>query len=199
VKTLNTFNSVLTLSLRALLDENPALIRKSISELEKLKEQNEKFNSKVIKLVKKMDKGNLETGRLYVLAFGLMQDIYQSVQLINTIISNHIVNHHNPPKKKYSEIINELNKSIENYAEVVSKRIESGKSNLGEMTQRHEELQAIINKTLDNLVNDLQKDEIGNRMGMLLTRTFLELRDITNSLHRIHELYQNHESLNTNN
>ena len=198
-QTLKSIKQVTGDTLRSLLDENPAMVRKSISELENLKRQNEKFDSKVIKLVRKMDKGNLDTGRLYIMVFDLMQDLYQSAQLVNEIIATHIINHHNPPKKRYAEVLSELDKEINAYLNLVIERIETGKSNVVELKDRHTRIIASINKSLDNLVSDIQKDEIGNRQGMLMTRILLELRDIVNCGDKLHELYLNHEILSAKN
>jgi hypothetical protein len=197
-KTIKGVQTVTSLSILALLNENPSIIRKSIGELERLKVQNEKFDSKVIKLVRKMEKGNLTTGRLYILVFDIIQDLYQSVQLINEIIATHIINHHNSPKKRYSEILADLDKNLNEYLEMVTQRIESGKSNLVEIKDKHQTLINHLNKALDQLVADVQKDDIGNRMGMLLTKLFLELKDIVNCVDRLHEVYQNHEILSPN-
>jgi phosphate/sulfate permease len=192
-KTLKTVKMVTSHSLKALLDENPAVVRKSIGELEKLRQQNEKFDSKVIKLVRKMEKGNLATGRLYISVFDLMQDLYQSVQLINEVISNHIINHHNPPKKKYAELIMEIEKNIADFMEIVILRIETGKLSGNEVSERSEKIIAFINKSLDNLITDVQKDDIGNRMGLLQTRLLLELRDIVNCVQSLYKVYQEHD------
>jgi phosphate/sulfate permease len=194
-KTLKTIQSAISLSINALLNENPSAVRKSLVEIQKLKLQNEKFNSKVIKLVGKMEKGNLSTGRLYILVFDMMQDLYQSVQLINEIITTHISNHHNTPKKKYAELLSDFDKGLREYMDMVELRIETGKSNIIEIKDRNEKLITTISKSLDNLVNDIQKDDVGNRMGLLLTRLLLELKDIVTSVDRLHELYQNHDIL----
>lgn len=198
-KTLKAIKQVTSDTLKSLLNENPSIVKKSIGELENLKRQNEKFDSKVIKLVRKMDKGNLTTGRLYIMVFDLMQDLYQSAQLVNDIIATHIINHHNPPKKRYVELLGELDKEITSYLDLVIDRIETGKSNVVEMKERHDRITLNINQALDNLVTDIQKDEIGNRQGMLLTRILLELKDVVICGEKLHELYQNHEILSVKN
>jgi hypothetical protein len=68
-----------------------------------------------------------------------------------------------------------------------------------EIKDRHEKLMNQINRSLDNLVADIQKDDIGNRVGMLLTRLFLELKDIVNCVDKLHDLYQNHDILSSKN
>jgi hypothetical protein len=191
-QTLKTINQVIVQSLRALLKEDENLLRKSRNELEKLRTQNEKFDSKIIKYVRKMDKGNLLTGRLYILVFDLMQDLYQSARLVNEVVMAHVVNHHSPPKKKYAEWMVTLERGISDYSIKISEHISSG---TGVNVATHEEQKRLIqflNKSLDELVIDIQKDDLGNRMGLLQTRVLLELRDIVVELGELHAVYDEH-------
>jgi phosphopantetheine adenylyltransferase len=191
-KTLKTIRQVLVQSLRALLDEDQRTLRKSKDELDKLKIQTEKFDSKIIKFVKKIEKGNILTGRLYILVFDLMQDLYQSVHLINELIMIHVENHHAPPKKKYSELTSTLERTVGDYATKISEHIAAGKGTTVLLQEEQKKLLAHINKSLDDLVTDIQKDDIGNRMGLLQTRVLLELRDIVTVLDQLHVIYNNH-------
>ncbi|MBK7652736.1 MAG: hypothetical protein IPJ20_21045 [Flammeovirgaceae bacterium] len=53
---MKTIREVVIQSLRALLNEDQGILHKSKDELEKLKVQTEKFDSKIIKLVRKIEK-----------------------------------------------------------------------------------------------------------------------------------------------
>ena len=125
IHALHTFQRVISKSLNALLTEDAESLRNAHNELEKLKNQNEKFDSKIIKYVRKMEQGNLLTGRLYIRVFDLMQDLYQSTRLINDVIMSHVVNHHSPPKKKYAELTFELEKQFIAYTKAIVKSIEA--------------------------------------------------------------------------
>jgi phosphate/sulfate permease len=189
---LKTINQVIVQSLRALLKEDEGLLRKSGNELEKLRIQNEKFDSKIIKYVRKMEKGNLLTGRLYILVFNLMQDLYQSSRLVNEVIMTHIVNHHSPPKKKYAEWMVNLERGISDYTIKISEHIASGTGVNAASQEEQKRLTQFLNKSLDELVLDIQKDDLGNRMGLLLTRVLLEMRDIVVELGELHAVYDEH-------
>ncbi len=191
-QTLKTINQVIVQSLRALLKEDENLLRKSRNELEKLRTQNEKFDSKIIKYVRKMDKGNLLTGRLYILVFDLMQDLYQSARLVNEVVMAHVVNHHSPPKKKYAEWMVTLERGISDYAIKISEHIASGTGVNAATQEEQNRLIQFLNKSLDELVIDIQKDDLGNRMGLLQTRVLLELRDIVVELGELHAVYDEH-------
>jgi len=186
---LKTIKQVVTQSLRALQKEDPDMLRKTRNELEKLKVQNEKFDSKIIKYVRKMEKGNMLTGRLYILVFDLMQDLYQSALLVNEVIMVHVVNHHAPPKKKYAELMATLERDLGSYATKLSDHIASNALNNPSLIEDQKKLILVINKALDDLVVDIQKDDLGNRMGLLQTRLLLELRDIVTELGDLHLVY----------
>ncbi|MEQ9414884.1 MAG: inorganic phosphate transporter, partial [Cyclobacteriaceae bacterium] len=83
VKNLKTVMKVSTLSIKSLITENKDALVKSRKEIQKLRTQNEKLHNKIIKYVKKIEKGNVAAGRLYILVFDLVQDLYQSAHLLN--------------------------------------------------------------------------------------------------------------------
>jgi len=194
-KTLKIVQLAATHSIKALMSENPEVLKKSRNELAKLKEQNDKVDTKIIKLVRKMNKGNMPTGRLYILMFDKMQDLYQSVQLVSDIIFTHVTNHHSAPKKKYGELMNTLEKSTSEYIGLVTQSIETGKAITPELEGKYNALISLLNQSLDNLIVDVQKDDIGNRMGLLQTRLLLEFKDIVECIHRLPLLYQELDAL----
>jgi len=194
VKALKTVQLTVVHSLKALMNENPDILNKSRGELKKLKEQNEKVDTKIIKLVRKMNKGNLPTGRLYILVFDKMQDLNQSVQLVSDIIFTHVSNHHSAPKRKYAELMITLEKLSSDYIGSVAQYIETGRAVNTELENKYNTLIELLNQSLDNLIIDVQKDEIGNRMGLLQTRLLLEFKDIIECVHHLPALYQELDS-----
>ena len=190
IKNLRTVRKVTLHSILSLVKEDANALTKSGKEIKKLKEQNEKLHSKLIKYVQKMEKGNLPAGRLYILVFDLMQDIYQSAQLVNEVCSFHVINHHSPPPKKYQKVFSELEKDLESYIDLAVNSIEKlTVENDTLILEKHNKLIDQINVAIDMLIIDIQKNEIGNRLGLLQTRIFLELKDIISVVHRVHTLY----------
>lgn len=193
--TLKVIRQVISESLHALLTEDAEILRKSHNDLEKLRVQNEKFDAKLIKLVRKMEKGNLITGRLYILVFDLMQDLYQSARLVNEVIMAHVVNHHSPPKKKYAEIIQQIDHDLTLFTNKVSENIGTTSATHSGILEEQKRIIQHLTKTLDELVIDIQKDDVGNRMGLLQTRLLLELRDIIVELGELHAIYDEHRPI----
>lgn len=193
--TLKVIRQVISESLHALLTEDAEILRKSHNDLEKLRVQNEKFDSKLIKLVRKMEKGNLLTGRLYILVFDLMQDLYQSARLVNEVIMAHVVNHHSPPKKKYAEVIQQIDRDLTLFTNKVSENIGTTSATHSGLLDEQKRIIQYLTKTLDELVIDIQKDDVGNRMGLLQTRLLLELRDIVVELGELHAIYDEHRPI----
>ncbi len=189
-KNLKVVRKAILTSIKSLLSENRDNLDKSKKEIEKLKGQNEKLHGKLIKYVRKMNKGNLAAGRLYIMVFDLMQDLYQSVQLIGQVSYDHVINHLSPPRKKYAEIFSEIEKELSDYLEKVAESVSHlSFSNATLMEDRQTRLIAFINKSMDELIRDIQKNDVGNRLGLLQTRLFLEIKDIIAIAHRIYILY----------
>ncbi len=177
-------------SIKSLLTENRTSLDKSKNEIQKLKIQNEKLHGKLIKYVRKMNKGNLAAGRLYIMVFDLMQDLYQSVQLVSEVSFDHVSNHLTPPKKKYAEIFTEIEKELGDYLDKVSESVHQlSFQNAAQVEESQAKLIAFINSSIDELIRDIQKDSVGNRMGLLQTRIFLEMKDIISIAHRVYVLY----------
>ncbi|MCB0491437.1 MAG: inorganic phosphate transporter [Cyclobacteriaceae bacterium] len=190
VKNLKTVMKVSTLSIKSLITENKEALVKSRKEIQKLRAQNEKLHNKIIKYVKKIEKGNVAAGRLYILVFDLVQDLYQSAHLLNETCANHVINLHSPPKKKYIQVFNDLMKDLGTFINLSADSIEHLKfENHDDLENQKNKLLSTINKKLDAMIVDIQGDELGNRMAFLQTRILLETKDIVAVVHRMYQLY----------
>lgn len=195
IKNLKGVKKIIITSLQSLLKEDRDSLGKTGKEIEKLNSQNEKLHSKLIKYIQRMEKGNLAAGRLYILVFDLMQDLYQSTELINRVCSNHIENHHSPPSKKYATVFSELNKELNSYVESVSSSLDDlSLESASSIKEKHDTLVVFINSAIDTLIIDIQKDFIGNRQGLLQTRLLLESRDVVETVHRVYTVYHEFHS-----
>lgn len=190
VKNLKTVMKVSTLSIKSLITENKEALVKSRKEIKKLRTQNEKLHNKIIKYVKKIEKGNVAAGRLYILVFDHVQDLYQSAHLLNETCANHIINLHSPPKKKYIQVFNDLMKDLGTFINMSADAIEHLKfENHDDLENQKNKLLLTINKKLDTMIVDIQSDDLGNRMAFLQTRILLETKDIVAVVHRMYQLY----------
>ncbi len=190
VKNLKTVLKVSSFSIKSLITENKDALVKSRKEIQKLRSQNEKLHNKIIKYVKKIEKGNVAAGRLYILVFDLVQDLYQSAHLLNESCANHVINLHSPPKKKYAQVFNELMKELSSLIHMSADSIEQLTFSKHDQIEMHKnKLLHFINKNLDEMIVDIQGDELGNRMAFLQTRILLETKDIVAVVHRMYLLY----------
>lgn len=190
VKNLKTVLKVSVFSIKSLINENKEALVKSRKEINKLRSQNEKLHDKIIKYVKKIEKGNVAAGRLYILVFDLAQDLYQSAHLLNEICANHVINLHSPPKKKYINAFNDLMKDLTTFINQSADDIENLRfDHHDELENLKNKLLQTINKKLDVMVTDIQNDDLGNRMAFLQTRILLETKDIVAVVHRMYQLY----------
>jgi len=190
VKNLKTVMKVSIFSIKSLINENKEALVKSRKEIHKLQAQNEKLHNKIIKYVKKIEKGNVAAGRLYILVFDLVQDLYQSAQLLNEICANHVINLHSPPKRKYILAFDNLMKDLGIFISLSADSIEHLRFDKhDELEIQKDKLLLTIYKKLDIMVIDIQNDDLGNRMAFLQTRILLETKDIVAVVHRMYMLY----------
>ncbi len=190
VKNLKTVLKVSTFSIKSLLSEDKEALVKSRKEINKLKAQNEKLHNKIIKYVKKIERGRVAAGRLYILVFDLVQDLYQSAFLLNETCADHVINLHAPPRKKYVLMLNDLTKDLSLFIQITAESIEhlNFENHMQIETQKNKILH-IINKKLDDQIVDIQSEELGNRIALLQTRILLETKDIVAVVHRMYLLY----------
>ncbi len=190
VKNLKTVMKVSSFSIKSLIIENKEALVKSRKEIQKLRAQNEKLHNKIIKYVKKIEKGNVAAGRLYILVFDLVQDLYQSAYLLNETCASHVINLHSPPKKKYIQTFNDLMKELGIFINISADSIEHLNFDKHDYLENQKNrLLLTINKKLDEMIVDIQADDLGNRMALLQTRILLETKDIVAVVHRMYHLY----------
>ena len=190
VKNLRLAGKVYSTSIDALAKEKKNAISKSLEKIQQLREQNSKLQNKIIKYVRKMPKGNLPASRLYILMFDHMQDLYQSVQLISESCIDHLSNFHSQPSKEFLKASEEIEKGLTVYINLVTDGIAaSSYKNSDTLAEKHDTLSNLIHKTIDRVIAEIQRGEVGNRIGLLQTKILLETKDILATIHHMYMLY----------
>jgi phosphate/sulfate permease len=193
VKNLKLANKVYSTSMDALAKEKKNAIEKSLEKIQQLRLQNNKIQNKIIKYVRKMPKQNLAASRLYILMFDYMQDLYQSVQLISESCIDHLSNFHSQPSKEYLKTSDEIEKALSAYIAEVGEAIATSVfKNNDWITDQHAALFALLDKTVDREITEIQKGEVGNRIGLLQMKLLLETKDILSTIQRMYALYHDY-------
>jgi phosphate/sulfate permease len=190
VKNLKLAVKVYSTCVDALEKEKKNAITIALEKIQQLHIQNTKIQHKIIKYVRKMPNGNLPASRLYILMFDHMQDLYQSVQLISESCVDHLNNFHSQPSKEFLKVVNDIDRQLTSYAKKISDGI--GASNFKEATaiqSQRDAIISIITQTVDMGIVEIQKGDVGNRIGMLQMKLLLETKDMINTLHSMYTLY----------
>lgn len=190
-KNLKTVRKVTALSIMSLIGENKDVLVRSKQEIVKLREQNDKLQSKIIKYVKRMEKGHLSAARLYVLVFDLMQDVYQSSELLSEACTKHVINHHPLPDRAYLDILIELERKMTRFIDGVIDCI--GKQdfeNYSTLIESGNKILEFINKELDGQINEMQDSDVSTRMGLLKIKLLLESKDIITAIAKVLTTYR---------
>lgn len=193
VKNLRLANKVYSNSIDALAKERKSTIDKSLEKIQQLRLQNSKVQNKIIKYVRKMPKRNLAASRLYILMFDYMQDLYQSIQLVNESCIDHLSNFHSQPSRDYLKASNDIEKALSIYITLVADGIATSIfKNSDTITEQYNTLYAIINRSIDNVIVEIQKEDVGNRIGQLQMKLLLEARDILTTIRNMYLLYHDY-------
>jgi phosphate/sulfate permease len=193
VKNLKMGIKVYSTCIEALTKEKKNALEEALEKIQQLRAQSVKNQHKILKYVRKMPNNNLAASRLYILMFDYMQDLYQSVQLISESSVDHLSNFHSQPSKEFLKISNGVENSLTQYAKKITDGI--GSSNYKEAASikfLHDGINATITKSIDLGIVEIQKGEVGNRIGMLQMKLLLETKDMVNTLQSIYALYQDY-------
>ncbi len=193
VKNLKLASKVFSANVEALTKEKETTITKSLEKMLQLRQQNIKVQSKFIKYVRKMPKDNLPASRLYILMFDHMQDLYQSVQLISESSIDHLSNFHSQPSKDYLKKLDDLEKRLSEYVGFVCEDIGSATfKNSEKVKEFHLSLISRVNMSIDREIEEIQKGEVGNRIGQLQMKLLLETKDIIGVVQDMYALYHDY-------
>ena len=193
VKNLKLASKVYSANVEALTKEKEVTITKSLDKMQQLRQQNIKVQSKIIKYVRKMPKDNLPASRLYILMFDHMQDLYQSVQLISESTIDHLSNFHSQPSKDYLKKLDELEKRLSEYVGFVCEDIGSATfKNHEKVKEFNLSLISRVNMSIDREIEEIQKGEVGNRIGQLQMKLLLETKDIIAVVQDMYMLYHDY-------
>ena len=122
-----------------------------------------------------------------------MQDLYQSVQLISESCVDHLRNFHTQPSKEYIKATNVIEKKLSNYFTIVCEDIASSAfKNYAFEKEQHDALLSLISKSIDNEIKEIQKGEVGNRIGLLQMKLLLETKDLLLTVHSMYLLYHDY-------
>lgn len=190
VKNLNQIMKVYSTSVESLAKEKSKAVEKSMQRIKELREKNEKIQHKIIKYVKKMPRQNLRASRLYILMFDYTQDLYQSILLISESCTVHLKNFHSTPSRRYMQQLHDVEKGLTNFASKVCKDIGTSHfDHADSIKEMHQHWTAQIEASIDDQITAIQRDNVGNRIGLLQMRLLLESKDLLNTIYDIYNLY----------
>lgn len=187
---LETIRKATTLSLKSMIGNNRDVMVRTSKQLKRLQGKNEKLQEKIIKYIKKMDEGHLEAGRLYILVFDLMQDLEQSANLLSSVCTNHLINHHELPARAFVDTMIELDKKFNSYLGKLADAIDTLQfENYEQILEEQERLVDFLNQKIDQQIVEIQAGKVNNRNGLLQTRILLESKDIAEVSAKVLSVY----------
>jgi hypothetical protein len=175
----------------ALLSESPKKLEAQKKEVKKVAAENKRISEKIIRYIRKTESAGLPAGRLNLLVFDILQDLYQSSLLIGESCSEHVANFHPAPRKDFQKMLASIEADSGKYFSLVHSEISGLAFNKKEEVENSfQQLNRFLASCLDSEILRIQQNEINNRLATLQTRILLEMTDIIESTHRLYELYR---------
>lgn len=175
----------------ALVSESPKKLEAQRKEVRKVAAENKRISEKIIRYIRKTEKGGLPAGRLNLLVFDILRDLYQSSSLISESCSEHVANFHPTPRKDFQKMLESIQALSGNYFSIVHSEISGLSFNKREEEEKSfEQLKRYLDSCLDSEILRIQQNEVNNKLATLQTRILLEMTDIIASTHRLYHLYQ---------
>ena len=189
-KDLENVRKFVSLSLKSMVGMNRDIMVRSNRELEKMALKSASLQTKIIRYIKKMEHGQLDAGRLYILVFDLMQDLNQSATLISRVSTEHLVNYHEMPEREYMDILMDLDTRMDRYLRTIRRSIENLDFSSFNMIMNEKQRNIdFINEKIDRQILHLQDGEVSTKKGLLQTRILLESKDIIEISCKILKVY----------
>ena len=175
----------------ALVSESPKKLEAQRKEVKKVAAENKRISEKIIRYIRKTEKGGLPAGRLNLLVFDILQDLYQSSSLISDSCSEHVANFHPTPRKDFQKMLESVQSQSGNYFSIVRSEISGLSFNKSKEEEiSFQQLKKFLDSCLDSEILRIQQNEINNKLATLQTRILLEMTDIIESTQRLYHLYK---------
>ena len=182
---------LLKLCWEALVSESPNKLNAQKKEVKTIASENKRISQKIIRYIRKTEGKGLQAGRLNLLVFDLLQDLYQSSLLVSEACTDHVANFHPSPHKEFKKML----ETIESEAGVYFSLVHSDISRLNfnrqeEVEKYYQQLKSLLATCLDAEIIRIQQNEINTRVATLQTRILLEMTDIIETTQRLYHLYE---------
>ena len=182
----------------ALTSESPKKLGAQKKEVKKIAAENKRISEKIIRYIRKTEQAGLPAGRLNMLVFDILQDLYQSSILIGDSCSEHVANYHPTPGKDFQKTLEQIEVLSNGYFSIVHTEISQLKFRQSE--EEEKAFRAFVHflaSSLDAEILRIQQNEINSRLATLQTRILLEMKDIVESTHQLYILYKDFLSQHT--
>ena len=182
---------LLKLCWEALVSESPNKLDAQKKEVKTIASENKRISQKIIRYIRKTEGKGLQAGRLNLLVFDLLQDLYQSSLLVSEACTDHVANFHPSPHKEFKKMLETIESEAGVYFSVVHSDI--SRLNFGrqeEVEKYFQQLKSLLATCLDDEIIRIQQNEINTRVATLQTRILLEMTDIIETTQRLYHLYE---------
>ncbi len=190
----------LRICIRELPEENEKIVLRVQHGLQDQKAHARIRQNKILSRLKKLDEHDLAAGRLYLIVQDLLQDIYQSGNLLTDQCTEFLKNKHIPPPTKTMEVLLTVERELTEFLQETEKAIKtSDYKSYSAIQKRKRKYMITVNAGLDNLLHQSMDSEVGKRAAQLSIAILLESKDIAAVSFRLLSLYKGIDTIEETN
>jgi phosphate/sulfate permease len=168
---------------------NSSLRNSSVKELKRVKKDLDKYleesidsTEAIFRNIQKIDNISSSTARNYLVAFGRLQNIHQSVLLISDVCIEHVSNHHKLPSQKYCDKLASYITEIQSLIKTIQTTVKSQDPFDQSVLDQSAHIAGRIDRHLDKQLQLFREGIIGNRLGFLQMRILLEIKELVQEM-----------------
>lgn len=178
------------LSLNGIEEENLSYVTNNKKKIKKLINSIEESKSNFYRILRDMDKANINSSKVFVQSYGYLQNITISINFINSSIHTYIYNNHRKLNNEQIDDLKSLNKEFNNLLQYSSRCFTN--THLKELKTFKQQRIAIDEKitiALNNQIERIQQQNVSQKSSTLFFTILTEIEYIIDRIEKLAHLY----------
>ncbi len=180
-----------SLSVKGIEQENLGFLNENKKKIKKLTTSIEDLKINFYRILRNMDRSNINSSKIFVQSFGYLQNIIISTNFINNSIHTYIYNNHRQLKPEQIEDLKMINMAYKKMMNYISKRfLEDDLSNLDAVEPLRKAFDDALSSAMSNQIERIQEQNISQKSSTLYFTILTEIEYTTDRVEKLVRLYK---------
>lgn len=180
-----------SLSVKGIEQENLGFLNENKKKIKKLTTSIEDLKINFYRILRNMDRSNINSSKIFVQSFGYLQNIIISTNFINNSIHTYIYNNHRQLKPEQIDDLKMINMAYKKMMNYISKRfLEDDLSNLDAVEPLRKAFDDALSSAMSNQIERIQEQNISQKSSTLYFTILTEIEYTTDRVEKLVRLYK---------